>query len=118
VTDDRYRDGHAPLPPTTIPLSKSDLRRLDALGHGKIEELAAIVRERDELRATALKASTAAGEERLRCNALEKELNDARNAVRIYGGHIPNCHGVNCTCGFREAWVRHAEKAIHPGKKA
>lgn len=27
-----------------------------------------------------------------------------RDALRVYGGHIPPCKGRPCECGFREAW--------------
>lgn len=27
-----------------------------------------------------------------------------RETIRIYGGHIPNCQGRPCTCGFQDAW--------------
>lgn len=27
-----------------------------------------------------------------------------REALRIYGGHIPPCRGRPCTCGFQDAW--------------
>lgn len=45
------------------------------------------------------------------------ELNGARNAVRIYGDHVTGCKKSPCSCGFKEAWDRHAAKADHPGKK-
>lgn len=27
-----------------------------------------------------------------------------REALRIYGGHIPPCRGRPCTCGFQDTW--------------
>ncbi len=51
-------------------------------------------------------------------DGLADELNDARNALRVYGGHVPPCMGRPCACGFQTAWDRHAAKAEHPGNKA
>lgn len=36
----------------------------------------------------------------------QAELDDLRDALRVYGGHVPPCVGRPCECGFRGAWER------------
>lgn len=48
------------------------------------------------------------------------ELNNCRNALRIFGGHVDTCdtnEGKECDCGFKAAWDTHAVRAKHPGNK-
>lgn len=35
---------------------------------------------------------------------LPQQVIKLRETIRIYGGHVPQCKGRPCTCGFQDAW--------------
>jgi hypothetical protein len=37
-------------------------------------------------------------------NEKDARIAELEKALRIYGGHIPECKGRPCECGFQAAW--------------